>query len=96
MLVKKSSGSVRLIAIDRDALFKSLREISAAIKTENTDVMEINIFGSIAMGDETGTSDLDILVILSRSDEPLIFRSARFRRYFDIAVPMDILVYTRD
>ncbi len=96
MLVKKSLNSVSLIAINRDALLSSLKEISVKLKCENPNIKEIRLFGSIAKGEQTGKSDVDILIIVSSSDTPIVLRSVKYRKYFDIEIPVDIIVYTEN
>lgn len=95
MLVKRSLGSVSLISIDKEKLFKRLKDIAALIKKENKEVLEVRLFGSIAKEENTGKSDVDIVVIVSGSSEDIFHRTLKFRRYFDIEVPVDILVYTK-
>jgi len=96
MLVRRSSGSVSLVAIDRDALLNSLEDIAGRIRSDNPEVCDIRLFGSIARGEETGISDADILIVVESSDSPAVLRSVKFMKYFNIEVPVDILVYTKD
>lgn len=96
MLVKRSLGSVRLISIDKEELFKSLKNIARAVKEDNAEVLDIRMFGSVAKGEDTGKSDVDIVITISDSDEDIFHRSLKFRRYFDIEVPVDVLVYTKN
>ncbi len=54
------------------------------------------LFGSYAWGHPDENSDLDLLVVVPESDQPPPRRSARaYRCLRDIAVPLDILVKTR-
>lgn len=43
------------------------REFAEAIKSD--DIIKIILFGSVARGDDTEDSDIDILIIRSKSDE---------------------------
>ncbi|MBI4654910.1 MAG: nucleotidyltransferase domain-containing protein [Nitrospirae bacterium] len=95
MLVKRSLGSVKLISIDKKVLFKVLNETAIRIKEENSELIDIKLFGSIAKKEDTGKSDVDIIIIVSDSSEDIFHRSLKFRRYFDIQVPVDVLVYTK-
>lgn len=57
---------------------------------------EIILFGSHAWGSPDEDSDLDLLVVVPESAEPLALRAARaYRCLREIAVPLDILVKTR-
>jgi len=96
MLVKKSLGSARALSIDRHKLFVRLKEIAASIKRRHAEVVAVYLFGSHARQDATGKSDLDILIVLSNSPEHILQRILRFRRFFDLEIPVDILVYTED
>lgn len=95
MLVEKSLGSVRIISIDREALFHRLDEIAASMRKDFADIVQIVVFGSLARGDATGRSDLDVLVVLSGSEQDPLRRILAFRKYFDLRIPVDILVYTK-
>lgn len=96
MLVRKYSASVKLVAMDREAVIFKLKEIAFQIKRENREVEKIILFGSLANGEPHGYSDVDILIIVSESAENIILRSISFRKYFDLEIPVDLIVYTKD
>jgi predicted nucleotidyltransferase len=57
---------------------------------------QIILFGSWAWGQPAQDSDVDLMVIVSASDEPPTDRASRaYRCLGDIRVPTDILVRTR-
>lgn len=59
--------------------------------------LKIILFGSHAWGEPTEDSDVDIMVIVEKSDEKPIKRDIRARKkLFGIGVPMDVLVKTRE
>jgi len=91
----KSLGGVKVISIDKNKLLKELKKISKSIKKENKDVCNIRIFGSIAKEEEIGTSDLDILIILKDTKEEMIKRCLKYRKYFNIPIAVDVLVFTK-
>ncbi|RME88962.1 MAG: nucleotidyltransferase domain-containing protein [Anaerolineae bacterium] len=66
---KPSSDSVKVLYLDREALLKHLCEIARHIKTHHPEVRSISLFGSLARGDYTAISDVDILITLHRSRE---------------------------
>ena len=74
-----------------ELLSKIEQRLVAALKPE-----QIILFGSYAYGEPTEDSDIDLLVIVSRSDEPR-YRRARiaYKALRGIGVPKDILVMTR-
>ncbi len=97
MLRERFYGSVRIISIERDKLLARLREIAEKIRAEYPEEAEVRVFGSIARGDQTGTSDVDVLIVLrgGQCGQPLEQIRA-FYRYFDLPVGVDLLVYTED
>ena len=63
---------------------------------EEFDPEQIILFGSHAWGEPDEDSDVDILVIVSGSNEPLIRRCQQAEKAMgDLLVPTDILVKTR-
>ncbi|MBO9326805.1 MAG: nucleotidyltransferase domain-containing protein [Roseiflexus sp.] len=90
-----SSSTVRIISLDREALLARLRAIAAQIRRE-CDVEDIRVFGSLARGDATGTSDVDVLIIVRHSTEAdMVRRILSFLPYFDLDRGTDLLVYIR-
>jgi predicted nucleotidyltransferase len=77
-------------------LIARLREIAARIRQEHHEVEDIRVFGSLARGDATGTSDVDVLILLHHSSESdPMRRILAFLPYFDLDRGADLLVYTR-
>ncbi|WP_430710979.1 nucleotidyltransferase domain-containing protein [Nodosilinea sp. AN01ver1] len=58
---------------------------------------QIILFGSYAYGEPNEDSDIDLLVIVSQSDEPR-YRRARvaYKTLRGLGIPKDILVMTRE
>jgi predicted nucleotidyltransferase len=57
----------------------------------------IYLFGSYAWGEPTEDSDLDILVIVQKSDEKMHKRAfPASMALIDLMIPKDVLVYTKD
>ncbi len=93
---RTSSVSVRIISLNRDSLLARLRATAKRIREEHPEVFEVRLFGSLARGDQTGTSDIDILVVLDHAVEgDPVRRALAFMPYFDLERGTDILVYTR-
>lgn len=57
------------------------------------DILHVGYVGSYARGDWGVGSDLDLIVVLDKSSQPLERRSAEFD-LCDFPVPVDLLVYT--
>lgn len=74
-----------------DLLEQMTQRLVAALKPE-----QIILFGSHAYGKPTEDSDVDILVIVSQSDEPRYRRARKAHRALrGMGIPKDILVMTR-
>jgi uncharacterized protein len=87
------SDSVRITFLDAVGLLERLQEIVDRILREGCRVKEIRVVGSVARGDHTGDSDLDLLVILR--GKPPGDRLEWIRdlyRYFDLPVGVDLFV----
>ena len=93
MPVKSLNSSV-LRWPSRDAVLEAAGELARRLRQERPEVVRVGVIGSAARGVDWGVgSDLDLVVVLARSDEP------RERRLLDldtrdIPVPVDLLVYT--
>ena len=97
MLPRLSSDSVRIISLDRDSLMERLCEISRRLRAEHPEVADVRVFGSLARGDYTGTSDVDILIVLDRQTESdPVRRILIFLPYFDLGRGADLLIYTQE
>lgn len=57
-----SSGSVKAIFLDRDALLRRLREVAVEALEAFPELQEVWLIGSLAAGTATGTSDVDLLL----------------------------------
>ena len=91
-----SFDSVKIISLNRAELLAQLRAIATRIRREHPAIEDIRVFGSLARGDATGTSDVDVLILLRHSSESDPMRRIRaFLPYFDLDRGADLLVYTR-
>jgi len=93
MLQERLYGSVKIISIQRSEVISRLREISQVICRKHAEVLSIHLFGSLARGDQVGTSDVDVLVVVREvgdADPPELIR--RYYPYFDLPMGVDVLV----
>jgi predicted nucleotidyltransferase len=86
-----------LIRVNRDPLFglskeEYLGKVRACLKGK---VEEAYIFGSLARGESSRFSDIDILIVCN-TGLPFVERAGRFHELLDIVPSTDILVYTRE
>jgi len=90
MLRVRSFDSVKVISLERDKLLTRLEQIARKIITEHREVKEVRLFGSLARGDQVGTSDVDILIIL---ENDLVYSPLEQVRdyypYFDLPIGVD-------
>lgn len=97
MLQQTLSDSVRIISINRNEVLARLRAIARRIREARPEVAEVRVFGSLARGDQVGSSDVDVLIVLR---EPLpgdpIEQIRAFTAYFELPLGVDILVYTQE
>ena len=91
----KSLGSAKIISLNKEIVLKEIKKIAEKIKEEEKgNILDIIIFGSIAKNNYTGTSDVDIVIILKESDLSFIERIVKYRKYFDLDIGVDLFVYT--
>ncbi|TCT19297.1 nucleotidyltransferase domain-containing protein [Thiobaca trueperi] len=78
--------------IDSDLLAEAVRRIVQAVEPE-----QILLFGSQAWGHPTEDSDIDLLVVLKATNQPM-YRRAReiYRSLRGIRLPIEVVVRTRD
>jgi predicted nucleotidyltransferase len=66
------------------------------LRRDHPEVDEVRLFGSLARGDQTGTSDVDVLILLRETDEKDPHRRIMtFLPYFKLDRGADLLVCTR-
>ncbi len=84
--------SVKFFRLDRARVDQALGRYVDRL-AEDPAVLAVLLFGSLARGDATGTSDADLVVILNASTEPFHARIPAFR-FSGIGISMDIFPYT--
>jgi predicted nucleotidyltransferase len=95
MRQQRSSGSVQIISINRDELLARLSAIARRICVEHPEVRSVRVFGSVGRGDQVGTSDVDVLVVLRGTESVDTLGQIRlFYPYFDLPIGVDVLAYT--
>ena len=91
MPVRSSSSSV--------LKWPNAADVAAALRTwaaqhlAHPHVRAVGWFGSYARGDWGVGSDLDVVLLVSESEEPLVRRAAAYDTG-SLPVPVDLLVYT--
>ncbi len=88
-------SSVVIKSVDEALIRRSMDDYAARLLSSHSEIREIVIFGSFAEGTYAPGSDLDILIVLDRSDRPV---RDRIPLYLPDAFPVgvDLFPYTRD
>jgi predicted nucleotidyltransferase len=74
---------------------QAVRHWAGTIVATRPEVRRIGYFGSYSRGDWGVGSDLDLIIVVERADQPFERRSAEWD-VTDLPVPADILIYTQD
>lgn len=95
-VVEKFRGkSVRVFALDGDAVRARLAERARALQAADPQVLEVRLFGSLARDDARPGSDADLLIVLRESRLPFLERAVSLARHFaGVGVGCDVLAYT--
>lgn len=93
-----SSGSVKCISIDKESLLEKLRKISIEAIKRFPEIEDIRIFGSLAKNQETGLSDIDILIISTTKEIHPIERIKPYFNFFSehLNIALDLFVARPD
>ena len=78
---------------DGASVFRAARTWARQVGRTHADVLRIGCFGSLARGEWSFGSDLDLIVVVEDSPLPFIDRPATFDTVA-LPVPTDLLVYT--
>ena len=92
MPVRSLSSSV-LKWPDAQMVDQAVRRWAEKIGQQRQDVVRIGYFGSYARGDWGVGSDLDLVIVVERSDQPFERRAAKWDM-IELPVPADVLIYT--
>ncbi len=73
-MLQPSSPSVKIRYFDRDGVWRALKKFVRAVAVAHPEVKQVLVFGSLVRGDSVPGSDVDLLFILSHSEEPFLSR----------------------
>lgn len=94
---KRSYGSVTVWSLDREKVLEALRAKAEELLALDARVQEVILFGSLARGNYTPSSDADVCVVLSEDSRRQMDRIPEFLvRFTAVGIPVDVLVYTRE
>ncbi len=80
---------------NRETVDRAVRIWAERVARERPEVLRIGYFGSYARGDWGVGSDLDLIVIVRRSDLPFERRAVDWDTS-PLPVPTDLLIYTQE
>ena len=80
---------------DAAAVDTAARRWAGELAAREPEITRVGYFGSYARGDWGVGSDLDLVVLLARSDEPFHRRGAGWDTS-SLLVPVDLLIYTKE
>lgn len=89
---------MKAIWINREEILKELIKTCKEALREFSEIEEIRLFGSLAKGDETGLSDIDLFIV---AENQVLNPIERIRPYFSffserIKMGIDMIVATSD
>ena len=71
---KPSSPSVKITYFDKERVRRALDSYVAALVVEHPEIERVVLFGSMARGGTVPGSDVDLLLVISGSDQPFLDR----------------------
>ncbi len=89
----RSSGSLKAFSLDKNELMKKLREEAAEAVLLFPEIKEIRLVGSVARGDHTGLSDVDLFIVTESGEKNPLDRMKPYYRFFSgkIGLSLDII-----
>jgi predicted nucleotidyltransferase len=84
--------------LDREALLTRLRAIAGEALREFPRLTQVRLFGSLARGDETGLSDVDVFLLVESDQKDPLERMKPYYFFFTerLALGLDMIVATED
>ena len=88
---------MRVWSLDREGLVAQVTALAARLAREFPEVVQVVLFGSAAEGRALPSSDVDLLVVVSSSQQRFLERADRYRPLFEpLEMGLDLFVYTSD
>lgn len=87
-----SSGSVRAFYLNKEDIINKLSKIAKESLNKFHEIREVRLIGSLAKGEETGLSDIDIFLVVDNEEKNPIERMKPYFNFFseriDLAIDM--------
>lgn len=95
MLQRQYLDGVEILSVDEKKIIKKLKEIAEEIKLKHSGIKEIILFGSFSKKEYTPQSDIDIAIVIDKTEKKFIERADEFIDYFsEIPLDVNLIVYT--
>ena len=92
---RKSSTTVKVYSIDRKGILNNLSKLSEDLLFNNRNVLRVILFGSLAKGDYSPHSDIDLLITLANDKRRRMDRIPEFILHFlPVGFPVDVFPLT--
>ena len=92
-MLNKSSNSVKVVFADKANVLRQLKNYAKSIKRTHPEVERVGYFGSYANDTYGPASDVDLLIILRRSDRRFLDRIPDYIPE-NLSVSCDVFPYT--
>lgn len=89
-----SLSSVKAFYLDRNELIKKLKKAAGEAMLFFPEINEIRLVGSVARGDHTGLSDIDLFIVTERGEENAVERIKPYYRFFSEKMSLSIDIIT--
>jgi predicted nucleotidyltransferase len=91
-VLRETYAIIKMKQVTTELLEQITQKLATTLNPE-----QIILFGSYAYGEPNEDSDIDLMVIVSHSDEPRYRRSRpAYRALRGIRIPTDVIVVTRE
>jgi len=93
IMQRKLSPSVKISYFDKKAVWDSLKKFTGQLKKKHPEIERIIVFGSLVRDDCVPGSDVDLLIVLNKSDKPFLERITDYMPS-KFPVGVDVFPYT--
>jgi len=93
-VAEESLNSVKVFWLDQEKLIKKVSDIAKEIGENETNILMIILFGSIADKRGIPGSDVDLLILLKNDPKPFIGRIPEWAEKFKLDFPVDLFPFT--
>lgn len=94
-MLEKSSNFVKVVFADKNKVLRQLKDYAKKLKRSHPQVEKVGFFGSYATDTFGPASDVDLLIILRKSDKPFLDRIPDFIPD-NLSVSCDCFPYTNE